>query len=71
MQAEVQLTQLSDIFDNPVTNMSAFKKVATLLKMAKENNSVAANAAADIRRPLIGIDLAPTMAEGEKIENIR
>lgn len=71
IQAEVQLTQLADVFDNPVSNMSAYKRASNLLKMAKENNTVAANAAADIRRPLVGIDLAPTIANGEKIESVR
>lgn len=71
IQAEVQLTQLADVFDNPVSNMTAYKRASTLLKMAKENNTVAANAAADIRRPLQGIDLTPTIVIGEKIEGVR
>lgn len=52
INVDVQLTQLADVFDNPVANMTVYKKALALLKMARENNSVAANAAADIRLPL-------------------
>lgn len=35
------------------------------------NNTMAANAAADIRQPLLGLNLAPKIILGEKIEAIR
>ncbi|XP_065162335.1 protein tweety isoform X2 [Atheta coriaria] len=70
-QATHQLTQLRDIFDEPVANTTALKMCMHLLEFATDNNTAAASAAADIRNPLNGIYLAPTINIAEKIEQIR
>lgn len=51
--------------------MTAFKQAFNLLQWVNENNTYAASAAADIRRPLEGLDLSPRIDLGEKIETIR
>lgn len=71
VEAKSQLTTLSDIFDDYTANQTMRKKVLEWMKMAEGNNTAAANAAADIRAPLQGIDLEPKLQLGEKIEAIR
>lgn len=70
-QASAQLTHLRDIFDEPVSNTTALKQALSYLKMATDNNTAAASAAADIRLPLQGISLMDKITIGNKIEWIR
>lgn len=70
-QAGSELTHLRDVFDEPVANTTALKHALLLFKMASDNNTAAASAAADIRQPLQGVRLAKKIAFGEKIETIR
>jgi hypothetical protein len=71
VQAGAQLVHLRDIFDEPVMNMTLYKQALGYLEKTIQNNSIAANAAADIRQPLIGMDLMPKISAGEKVEAIR
>ncbi|RZC38144.1 tweety, partial [Asbolus verrucosus] len=71
LQAKDQLQTLEDIFDEPVADMTLYKEAKDYLERTKGNNTMAADAAADIRRPLIGLDLMPKVAMGEKVEAIR
>lgn len=52
-----QLTELADIFDEPVSNQTALSMLITSLDMVQKNITIATNAAGDIRRPLMGISL--------------
>lgn len=70
-QADKQLTDIRDVFDQPTSNTTAVKQALYLYNLAKNNNTAAARAAADIRLPLKGIYLKPKIAIGEKIEAIR
>ena len=71
VQASSQLVQLRDIFDEPVSNMTLYKQASVYLERTISNNTMAANAAADIRQPLIGLDLMPKIHVGEKVEAVR
>lgn len=51
--------------------MSAYKQAFALLNMVIDNNTDAANAAADIRRPLQGLNLAPRINLGEKVCHLK
>lgn len=52
-----QLTELADIFDEPVSNQTALSILINSLDMVQKNITIATNAAGDIRRPLMGISL--------------
>jgi hypothetical protein len=52
-----QLTELADIFDEPVSNQTALSMLINSLDMVQKNITIATNAAGDIRRPLMGISL--------------
>jgi len=52
-----QLTELADIFDEPVSNQTALSMLINSLEMVQKNITIATNAAGDIRRPLMGISL--------------
>lgn len=52
-----QLTELADIFDEPVSNQTALSMLISSLDMVQKNITIATNAAGDIRRPLMGISL--------------
>lgn len=71
IQAGGQLTNIQNIFEAPTSNMTLFKLADGYLKKLIGNNTMAANAAADIRQPLVGLNLAPKIILGEKIEAIR
>ncbi|KAI4456320.1 tweety-related [Holotrichia oblita] len=74
IQANSQITQIKDILDESVTNVvnvTAKKQIIDWINMASGNNSLAANAAADIRRPLQSIHIAEKVVKGEYIEAIR
>lgn len=68
---ESQLTTIRDAFDHYATNQTAVAQVLKWLEIAVKNNSAARHAATDIRSPLEGINLAPNITMGEKIEAIR
>ncbi|XP_044252959.1 protein tweety isoform X1 [Tribolium madens] len=71
VQVEAQLVNMRDIFDEPVSNMSMFKPALNYLEKTMGNNTMAANAAQDIRQPLLGMNLMPKIVVGEKVEAIR
>lgn len=71
IQAHNQLVQMRDIFDVPVVNLTIYQQASAFLKRATENNTMAANAAADIRRPLIGLNMSANLTLGEHWESIR
>ncbi|XP_019868145.1 protein tweety isoform X2 [Aethina tumida] len=71
LQAGSQLTNLQNIFDEPVKNITIYKQAEMYLNFLIKNNSMAANAAADIRQPLVGLDLSPKIDFFQKIEVIR
>ncbi|KAL3274498.1 hypothetical protein HHI36_015880 [Cryptolaemus montrouzieri] len=70
VQASQQLIAIHDIFDEPVSNMTLYKEARTYLQRATDNNTLAANAAADIRHPLT-LDLSRVIVTGENFELIR
>ncbi|KAJ8945728.1 hypothetical protein NQ314_009091 [Rhamnusium bicolor] len=71
IQAGGQLNNIQNIFEAPTSNMTLFKLTDGYLKKLIGNNTMAANAAADIRQPLVGLDLTPKIILGEKLEAIR
>lgn len=71
IQAENQLTDIRDVFDQPTSNMTGVKEAMALYDFAKNNNTAAASAAADIRLPFQKIYLKPTITLGEKFEAVR
>ncbi|CAH0564426.1 unnamed protein product [Brassicogethes aeneus] len=71
IQAGSQLTNLRNIFEEPVKNISLYKQADVYLLNLMGNNSMAANAASDIRSPLMGLDLSPKIEMGMKLEGIR
>ncbi|XP_017772256.1 PREDICTED: protein tweety isoform X2 [Nicrophorus vespilloides] len=70
-QANLQLTQLRDIFDEPISNSTALKQCLQWLTWAANNNTAAAAAAADIRQPLNHIVFSESIDRGEWFEQIR
>lgn len=71
IQAGGQLNNIQNIFEAPTNNVTVFKLADGYLKKLIDNNTMAANAAADIRQPLVGLDLTPKIILGEKLEAIR
>lgn len=53
-----QLVELADIFDQPASNQSALSTLILSLQMVQGNVSVAKNAAADIRKPLMQVTIS-------------
>lgn len=70
VQASQQLMAIHDIFDEPVSNMTLYKEAKQMLDRATNNNTLAANAAADIRHPLT-LDLSRVITSGERLELLR
>lgn len=52
-----QLSELADIFDDPVSNQTALSILINALDMVQKNITIATNAAGDIRRPMMGISM--------------
>lgn len=52
-----QLSELADIFDNPISNQTALSQLLVSLSIVQGNVTVATNAAGDIRRPLMGVTM--------------
>lgn len=50
-----QLVQLADIFDQPASNQTALSQLIVSLNIVQGNATIAKNAAADIRRPLMQV----------------
>ncbi|KAJ8973178.1 hypothetical protein NQ317_007154 [Molorchus minor] len=71
IQASGQLNNIQNIIEAPTANVTMFNLADTYLKRLIGNNTMAANAAKDIRQPLMGLDLTPKILLAEKIENIR
>lgn len=72
IQAAADFTAIRSIFDDSiVSNMTVFKAAELHLKKLVANNTLAANAAAEIRNPLIALNLIPTIEVGEKFETVR
>lgn len=53
-----QLIELEDIFDQPTLNQTALKMLILALNAVQKNVTIANNAAGDIRRPLLNINMA-------------
>lgn len=64
-----QLTELADIFDEPVSNQTALSMLINSLDMVQKNITIATNAAGDIRRPLMGISLNHILNVSEEKEH--
>ncbi|ERL84414.1 hypothetical protein D910_01847 [Dendroctonus ponderosae] len=72
VQAKADFAVIRTIFDvPPVSNISALKEVEGHFKRLMDNNTQAANAASDIRTPLMALDIIPKIETGEKLETIR
>lgn len=52
-----QLVELADIFDQPASNQTALSQLILSLQTVQGNVSIAKNAAADIRRPLMQVTI--------------
>lgn len=52
-----QLVQLADIFDQPASNQTALSQLILSLNIVQGNATIAKNAAADIRRPLMHVTI--------------
>lgn len=52
-----QLVQLADIFDQPASNQTALSQLIVSLNIVQGNATIAKNAAADIRRPLMQVTI--------------
>lgn len=67
------ITEIKDSLDTVASgvNVTAKKQIIEWINMASGNNSLAANAADDIRRPLQSIHIAEKVDKGEYIEAIR
>lgn len=70
-QAGNQLNNFNAVFNEPVANSSLRTSAEKWLQRLIDNNTLAANAASDIRQPLIGLNLQPKLEFGEKLEAIR
>lgn len=70
-QAGRQFDNMSDIFNEHVSNMSLYKIAFGYLEGAIGNNSIAIDAVKDIKEPLRGLDLIPKVTIGEKLEAVR
>lgn len=58
MKIRPQLIELEDIFDSPTLNQTALKMLILSLNAVQGNVTIANNAAGDIRRPLMGVNMA-------------
>lgn len=66
-----QLVELRDIFEEPVSNLTAMQQLMKRLDNASNTNEVACSATRDIRKFLSGITISPALTMGEKSEAIR
>ncbi|XP_044732354.1 protein tweety isoform X3 [Chrysoperla carnea] len=66
-----QLTELSDIFDNPVANQTALAQLVDALQSVRQNNTLAIRATADIQRPLANLDMSHIINTGDRWELYR
>lgn len=61
-----QLVELADIFDQPASNQSALSTLILSLNVVQGNVSIAKNAAADIRRPLMSVVITSFLSVSSK-----
>nr|CAH7730593.1 unnamed protein product [Callosobruchus chinensis]CAH7749486.1 unnamed protein product [Callosobruchus chinensis] len=71
VQAEIQIREIQNVFQVHTLNQSLFKQVDEYFKKLVDNRNLTANAARDIRQPLVGLNLTTTIAFGQKIESWR
>uniref|UniRef100_A0A0K8THM1 Protein tweety homolog n=1 Tax=Lygus hesperus TaxID=30085 RepID=A0A0K8THM1_LYGHE len=71
LKVEYLLTQLGDVFDEPVTNQTARAGLLALLEAMTSNTSIALASLQDISRPLRPVTLAPTLDNLHLAEAIR
>ncbi|KAL1494107.1 hypothetical protein ABEB36_009758 [Hypothenemus hampei] len=72
VQAGADFTAIRAIFDEPpASNITILQAAEAHLKKLMLNNTQASNAAAEIRNPLMALDLIPKVEMGEKLETIR
>ena len=65
------LTELSDVFDEPVTNQTARRVLISVLEAMTLNTTAALNSLHDIARPLKPVTLGPTISQLQMAETIR
>ncbi|CAH1136041.1 unnamed protein product [Ceutorhynchus assimilis] len=72
VQAGADFTAIRAIFEEaPANNLTILKAAELHLKRLMANNTLAANAAAEIRNPLMALDIIPQIQFGEKVETVR
>ncbi|XP_060522842.1 protein tweety-like isoform X2 [Cylas formicarius] len=72
VQAASDFAAIRNVFDEPpVSNLTILKKADVHLNRLVGNNTLAANAAAEIRNPLLALDMFPKIKLGERIETVR
>ncbi|KAL1130525.1 hypothetical protein AAG570_011771 [Ranatra chinensis] len=71
LKVEPLLTELGDVFDEPVTNQTARGVLLSMLAAMTANTSAALNSLHDIARPLKPITLGPTIDYLQQVEAIR
>ncbi|KAJ8956726.1 hypothetical protein NQ318_014081 [Aromia moschata] len=67
IQAKGQLKNIKNIFEAPTTNVTVFKMADSYLTKLIDNNTMAANAAKDIREALKGLDLTSKIVQGGEV----
>lgn len=65
------MTQLSDVFDEPVTNQTARGVLLGVLDAMTSNTTLALNSLQDIARPLKPVSLSPAISTLQLAEAIR
>ncbi|XP_073975241.1 tweety isoform X2 [Rhodnius prolixus] len=71
LKVEYLLTQLSDVFDEPVTNQTARGVLLGVLDAMTSNTTLALNSLQDIARPLKPVSLSPAISTLQLAEAIR
>ncbi|XP_072391220.1 protein tweety-like isoform X1 [Diabrotica undecimpunctata] len=71
IQAERQIKEIANVFGTHHSDKPLFNEIEGYFKKLVSNRNATANAARDIRQPLVGVNLTSTIIIGEKIEAVR
>ncbi|XP_057657300.1 protein tweety isoform X1 [Diorhabda carinulata] len=71
IQADRQIKEISNVYQGHHKDKNLFDEVDGYFKKVISNRNATANAARDIRSPLVGVNLSSTISIGEKSESIR
>ncbi|CAG9812438.1 unnamed protein product [Phaedon cochleariae] len=71
IQADRQIRDLYNIFQEPGKNQTLFRQVNAYFKKVVDNRNLTANYAKDIRHPLVGLNLTSAIVLGERLESYR